>query len=100
MFLKSQYFKNKLFTEGGIPMNQIPYCDSNGVVSVTVQLQHASNVFLVDQQNFNAYRSGQSFRYIGGFYDHTPIQLRANGVGRWYLIIDNGSGEQFSYRWN
>ncbi len=61
-------------------MNQVPYCDSNGVVSVTVQLQHASNVFLVDQQNYNAYLTGQSFRYVGGFYDRTPIQLTARGV--------------------
>ena len=80
-------------------MTKVPYYDSNGFVSVTVQLQHAANVFLVNQQNFNAYQAGRSFEYVGGFYDHTPVHITANGVGRWYLIVDNGSSEQYSYRW-
>ena len=77
-------------------MAQIPYVDSPGHVTAEVQLNHASNVFLVDRINLDRYTSGRDFEYYGGYYDHSPVRISVNYSGRLYLIVDNG--EQFRYR--
>ncbi|WP_035293794.1 DUF1883 domain-containing protein [Clostridium sp. KNHs214] len=77
-------------------MAQIPYVDSSGHVTVEVQLNHSSNVFLVNSINFQRYQSGESFSYYGGYYDHTPVKISVNESGRLYLIVDNG--EEYRYR--
>lgn len=77
-------------------MTQIPYADSNGTLSVEVQLQHAADVYLVDSTNFQHYKSGRNFKYFGGHYKRTPVNITVNGVGRWYLIVRGGG--QYRYR--
>ncbi len=77
-------------------MAQIPFADSNGQLSVEVQLQHAADVFLVDSINFQKYKSGKSFEYHGGHYTHTPVTISVSGTGRWYLIVRGGG--QYKYR--
>lgn len=75
---------------------QIPYADSHGVLSVEVELQYASNVFLVDSANFQKYKSGRQFTYHGGHYNQTPVTITVNGSGRWYLIVQGS--DQYKYR--
>lgn len=70
-------------------MVQIPYADSNGTLSVEVHLKNASNVFLVDRNNFSKYKNGHTFKYFGGYYKRTPATITVNGIGRWYLIVEN-----------
>jgi hypothetical protein len=77
-------------------MSQIPYANSNGRLSVDVQLQHAADVFLVDSTNFQRYQSGQDFNYYGGRYTRTPVTISVNGTGRWYLIVQGSA--QYKYR--
>ena len=77
-------------------MSRIPYADSPGQLSVEVHLQNAADVFLVDQINFNKYRSGRDFRYFGGHYTRTPVNITVTGHGRYYLIV-NGS-RRYEYR--
>ncbi|WP_270220148.1 DUF1883 domain-containing protein [Lactococcus lactis] len=80
---------------------QIPYCDNpGGPLTVTVHLQHRADVFLVDEQNYRNYKSGHNFRYFGGNATKTPVTITVNGPGRWYLIVDNGSGESYRYQWS
>lgn len=57
---------------------------------VNVQLDHAANVRLLDPSNFHNYRQGRQHRYIGGFYKHTPVNLRVPHAGRWYVVVDLG----------
>lgn len=76
-------------------MASIPYADSNGSLTVKVELKQASNVFLVDANNFRKYKSGQSYKYFGGYYKSTPVTISVSGSGRWYLIVQ-GSG-QYKY---
>lgn len=78
-------------------MAQIPYADSTGYLSVQVDLRHAADVFLVDSTNYRRYTSGERFEYFGGHYTQTPVTIRVEGAGRWYLIVRN-NGEQYSYR--
>ncbi|BFH10577.1 DUF1883 domain-containing protein [Paenibacillus melissococcoides] len=77
-------------------MARIPYADTNGPLTVEVELQHAADVFLVDRTNYQKYTSGQSFKYYGGHYTRTPVTISVNDAGRWYLIV-RGSG-QYKYR--
>lgn len=77
-------------------MAKIPYADSTGSLSVEVKLEHAADVFLVDSTNFQKYKSGQGFKYYGGHYTTTPVNISVSGTGRWYLIV-NGSGK-YQYR--
>lgn len=77
-------------------MTKIPYCDSNGYLSVEVHLSHSADVFLVDSINFQKYKTGQGFKYFGGHYTKTPVNISVEGTGRWYLIV-NGC-RQYKYR--
>lgn len=77
-------------------MTQVPYTDSNGRLSVEVHLNHAADVFLVDSLNFQKYKSGQNFKYSGGHYTQTPVNISVQGIGRWYLIVRGGG--QYRYR--
>lgn len=60
----------------------------NDVVEVT--LDHAANVQLMDETNFQAYRDGRPFRYYGGYVTQSPVQLPAPSAGRWHLVVDLG----------
>ncbi|MDR3827713.1 DUF1883 domain-containing protein [Enterococcus casseliflavus] len=78
-------------------MSKIPYIDSNGPVSATVKLSHASDVFLVDSSNFRKYKSGQSFNYHGGHFTESPATVTAPRAGRWYLIVNGSPRYQYSF---
>lgn len=77
-------------------MSQIPYCDSDGNISVEVHLKNTADVFLVDSDNFQKYKSGRDFKYFGGHYNKTPVHISVSGTGRWYLIVRGGG--QYKYR--
>lgn len=80
---------------------EIPYFDNPGVrLTVTVKLQHSSDVLLVDQANFNARNQGRDYTYFGGYYEKTPVKINVTGSGRWYLIVENDSGESYQYAWS
>lgn len=76
-------------------MERIPYVDSSGSFTVIVELKHASNVFLVNERNFQKFRSGETFEYYGGYYEHTPVRISVNDSGRYYLIVD---GSDYRYK--
>lgn len=78
-------------------MTQVPYTDSDGHLTVRVDLKHAADVFLLDSINFQRYQSGRDFTYFGGHYTRTPVTISVQGSGRWYLIVNN-NGEQYQYR--
>ena len=56
-------------------MTEFPYAYSTGKLSVEVWLQCASDVWLVDERNFQRFRSGQEFRYHGGRCTYTPVRI-------------------------
>jgi hypothetical protein len=58
---------------------------------VVVQLQGTeANVQLVDQANFDRYRSGQSYNYVGGHYKSSPVRLTIPSDGHWQVVVDLG----------
>jgi hypothetical protein len=55
-----------------------------------VVLDHAANVQLLDQGNYENYRAGRPFRYHGGYAEHSPFRIRLPHQGHWHLVIDLG----------
>lgn len=51
-----------------------------------------SDVFLVDAINYSAFCRGDNFRYYGGHYRASPVNLRAPSTGRWHLVIQPTGG--------
>lgn len=75
---------------------KIPYCKSKGSLSVKVVLKNASYVFLVDENNFRKYQNGQNFKYYGDYYERNPVNIKVNGTGTFYLIVEDSD---YSYEW-
>ncbi|PEK40937.1 hypothetical protein CN586_25180 [Bacillus toyonensis] len=78
-------------------MAQIPYANSNGVLTAQVDIPHACNVFLVNSNNYRRYSSGQNYEYFGGHYDRTPVTITVEGAGRWYLIVECNGRYQYNF---
>lgn len=56
---------------------------------VTVALSgSAANVRLMDQSNYNSYRSGRQHRYQGGLVKSSPWRGVVPRDGRWYVTVD------------
>jgi len=51
---------------------------------------NAANVLLLDDPNYDSYRSGQRFRYHGGYFNRSPVVLRTPTSGRWHVVVDLG----------
>jgi hypothetical protein len=51
-----------------------------------------ANVILLDPLNFDRYRHGQSFFYLGGYRRGTPVRVEIPKDEYWYLVIDDGGG--------
>lgn len=60
---------------------------------VIVQCSHQCNIFLMDDENFLAYRKRQKFTFHGGRFTHFPAKLPVPGDGNWNTVIDLGGRE-------
>lgn len=58
--------------------------------TVVVTLDSQANVMLLDEQNFQAYRRGGSFQYVGGLATHSPARLSPPHRGHWHVVVDLG----------
>lgn len=70
-------------------MGNIPYIYTNNRLKVDVELNNASNVFLVDSINYQHYLNRRNYTYYGGYYDRSPLSITVQGAGNWYLIVEN-----------
>jgi hypothetical protein len=57
---------------------------------VEVSLDQQANVLLMDDTNFQHYRSGGEYTYHGGLAKRSPVRLSPRRSGRWHLVIDLG----------
>lgn len=55
-----------------------------------IELDSQANVMLMDDLNFSSYRSGRSFRYLGGLAKRSPVRLAAPHSGHWNVVVDLG----------
>lgn len=61
--------------------------DKGRVVEITLQ-GNAANVQLLDSSNFNNYRNGRKYRYIGGLAKQSPVRLQTTHSSHWHIAID------------
>jgi hypothetical protein len=59
---------------------------------VLVSLDAQANVMLLDDTNFESYKKGRSFEYVGGWAIRSPIRLSPPRKGHWNVVIDLGYG--------
>jgi len=52
----------------------------------------AANVLLMDDINFQSYRSGRQFTYHGGYFTRSPAIVTPPAAGRWHVVVDLGGG--------
>lgn len=50
----------------------------------------AANVMLLDAANYQSYRRGQSYRYVGGHATKSPVRLAVPHAGHWKAVVDLG----------
>jgi hypothetical protein len=53
-------------------------------------LDSQCNVFLVNDANFVAYKSGRQFSYYGGLQTKSPVLLSPPHDGNWTWVLDTG----------
>ncbi len=58
--------------------------------AVLVELDHAANVKVMDDPNFDRYRRGEAHRYFGGHATQSPFCIRPPRAGRWHVTVDLG----------
>ncbi|MEK6719030.1 MAG: DUF1883 domain-containing protein [Chloroflexota bacterium] len=58
--------------------------------AVLVELDHAANVKVMDDPNFDRYRRGTQHQYFGGHATQSPVAIRPPRPGQWHVIVDLG----------
>jgi len=66
------------------PLGQL---EQGSVVVVTLQ-GSAANVRLMNDANFNSFRSGRQHRYHGGLAKSSPVRLPVPHSGNWHVTVD------------
>jgi len=57
---------------------------------VRVTIDHQANVMLLDDLGYSNYQAGRQFRYHGGHYKVSPIDIVVPSAGHWHVVIDLG----------
>ena len=58
--------------------------------TVQVTVSAHANVMLLDDEAFSAYKRDRSYKYTGGWTQHSPVRLSPPFAGRWHVVIDLG----------
>jgi hypothetical protein len=61
------------------------------VVEVTLS-GNAANVLLLDPANYQAYREGRPYHYLGGYARSSPYRIQVPRAGHWHLVVDLAGG--------
>lgn len=59
---------------------------------VSVNLDHAANVMLLDMPSYSSYLNSSQFQYYGGYITRSPYHIRPPRHGHWHLVVDLGGG--------
>lgn len=59
-------------------------------VFAEVTMSGRGNAYLVNQQGYQNYLEGNTFRFRGGIVTESPYRIQIPSSNHWYLIIDNG----------
>ena len=62
--------------------------NNNSVIEVFLNTQ--ANVMLMTLGNYNQYKNGCGFNYLGGLAKVSPYKITTNLIGHYILVIDLG----------
>jgi hypothetical protein len=61
--------------------------------TLEVTLDHPANVLLLDQDNFDLYRTRKPYKYYFGSYIRQGLtRIRPPFKGHWHVVVDLGGG--------
>jgi Domain of unknown function (DUF1883) len=60
----------------------------NSGQSVRVDCDTQCNIMVMDDTNYNRYRSGRDLNYYGCFYEWFPATITPPHAGYWNVVID------------
>lgn len=63
------------------------HLERDRIVEITLH-GNAANVQLLDSSNFNNYKNGRKYRYIGGLAKNSPVRLKTTHSAHWYVTVD------------
>lgn len=63
------------------------YLEKGRTVEITLA-GNAANVQLLDSSNFNNYKAGRNYRYIGGLATKSPVRLQTTHSSHWHVAVD------------
>lgn len=49
-----------------------------------------ANTIVVDDLNYQRYKAGQRFEYVGVHATRSPVHLNVPRTGRWHAVVDLG----------
>lgn len=55
---------------------------------VEISLTSSANVRLMNSSDFNSYKNGRRYRYIGGLAKQSPLRLQIPNSGHWHVAVD------------
>lgn len=59
---------------------------------VVVDCDHQCNIMVMNDHNFQSYRSGRRWDGYGGFYKMLPARIAVPSAGYWNIVLDLGGG--------
>ena len=69
--------------------------------TVVVRLRgSAPNVLLLDRRNFERYRAGLRFAFVGGLQRRSPVRLQVPRDGHWYVAADKPARKAGQQLWD
>ncbi|EPO2453932.1 DUF1883 domain-containing protein [Providencia rettgeri] len=72
----------------------------NGDDVFSVQCSHQINVLVMDDHQFNNYRSGRDAKIYGGFYKQFPANIRVPHSGYWNVVLALPAGHRANIRYS
>lgn len=57
---------------------------------IEVTLKYAANVRILDSSNYQNYKSGRKYQYIGGYVKQSPYRVNVPKTAHWYVVVDLG----------
>ena len=64
--------------------------DAGPKETVEVTLDKQANVRMLDGENYESYREGRSYSYVGGLATASPYRLQPPHRAKWHIVVDLG----------
>ena len=57
---------------------------------IEVSLKYAANVRIMDSTNYQHYKNGKKYQYMGGYVKRSPYKVQVPRTAHWYVVVDLG----------